>query len=336
MMKKMRRTGAALVAMLTAITMLGGCLDEEYEYSEYPEENGYSEEYEYPEESSSYESSDEDSSYAYSSSASGDLTIENFPLGTVREASGTIAVVTIVADDANAAWDFENGNGSQLLADYHEELGKAMSWLEKHIAEYGSQVNYIWDWEEHEELLYEASFKTDLGNTINDHGEGVLEADEIIERNIDSKAIMDSLNADSITYIFAVKTAPNARCRPCTFCVGTGISESQKDYWYYMDGKEEPPYEFIILLMEDDAFWDMTIAHEWIHTLGAPDLYAPGQKGIPQEFVDYLEQTGTNDIMANDGNGNAQITDITAYYMGLIDSCETVDEWGLLPSDYVK
>jgi len=330
-MRIQRIETAVLAVLLAGVTLMCGCLDEDYEYSD---DYSSSQEYEYPEESDSYDEYVDTELYSDSSSASsGDFTIYNYPKGTVKEASGTIAVVTIIADDGTSAWDFESGNGAQMLSSYHEELGNAMSWLEKHIKEYGKDINYIWDWEEHEELLYEASFKTDLGNTINSHGEGVFEADEIIANTIDSEAIMKSLNADGITYIFAVKTDPNSTCMPCTFCVGTGIEESQKDYYYYMEGREEPPYEYIILLMRENTLWYVTIAHEWIHTLGAPDLYAPGQRGITQELVDYLAQSGTNDIMADDGNENATITDITAYYMGLIDQSETVDQWGLAESD---
>jgi len=331
---KTKKTAALFAILLAGVTILSGCLDEDYEYSD---DYSASQEYEYPEESDSYDEYVEDESYSddsSSSESSGDFTIYNYPMGTVKEASGTIAVVTIIADDATSSWDFESGNGDRMLSGYHEQLGNAMSWLEDHIKEYGRDINYIWDWEEHEELLYEASFETDLGNTINSQGDGVFEADEIIANTVDSEAIMESLNADGITYIFAVKTDPNAKCMSCTFCVGTGIEDSQKDYYYYMEGKEEPPYEYIILLMRENSLWHITIAHEWIHTLGVPDLYAPGRKGITQEFVDYLAQSGTNDIMADDGNENAEITDITAYYMGLIDHSETVDEWGLAESGF--
>ena len=43
-MKKIRKTAATIAVMLAAISMLGGCLDEDYEDYEYSDEDG--EEYE--------------------------------------------------------------------------------------------------------------------------------------------------------------------------------------------------------------------------------------------------------------------------------------------------
>ena len=147
---------------------------------------------------------------------------------------------------------------------------------------------------------------------------------------------MSSLNADGIVYYFVVKTSPNATNRPCTFDVGTGISNSQKDYWYYMDGKEEPPYDFIILLTnEDEEFYDSVIAHEFMHTLGAPDLYMASWYGMTQDLVDYMYSSKSHDIMLNMYEPY-EITDITAYYTGLTDYSETVKEWGLEPSSHEK
>ncbi len=323
----------ALTMIMAGALILSGCDDEDFEYSE---DSEYSEEQEPSENQEDKDSgSDTEEEYSFSTPSEG-LSIYDYPMGTVKEAEGTIAVVTILADDADSSWDFENGNGSDVLGRYHDVLGKGLGWLEKNIAQYDKEIKFVWDFNEHEELLYKAAFKTDLGATINDQPEGLFEADEIISNTVDSAAIMKSLNADGIVYFFAVNSKPDTRCRSCSFNVGSGPEESQKDYWYMMEGMEEPPYEYVFLILnyKNEFEEPCVVSHEWIHTLGVPDLYMPGIKGITQEFVDYAFSSGLPDIMLDQSAPNVKITDITAYYMGLTDYSETVAEWGFAPSEH--
>lgn len=321
-MRVVKKIGMLL--MLVSV-ILAGCMDEEYE--EYETET--EQEYDDAEGYGSYDSEEPESDDEISES-SGELDLNNYPMGTVKEVEGNIAVVTIVADDASTSWVFESGNGAEVLAKYHDRLGSAMEWLEKNIAEYGRDVHFIWDWEEHEELLYDAPFETDLGSTINSQKEGIFEADEIIASRINSEAIMRSLNADGIVYMFAVNSDPNATNVSCSFDVGSGPERSMKDYWYMMEGKDEPPYEFLVLMLNhrNQFIEASTIAHEFIHSLSVPDLYAASDM-IPQDFVDYAWDSKLTDIMQDDEEKGARITEVTAYYMGLIDHSDMIDEWGL-------
>ena len=327
-MRVVKKIGMMLMLLMLVSVILAGCMDEEYEdYEEYETET--EQEYDDAEGYGSYDSEEPESDDEISES-SGELDLNNYPMGTVKEVEGNIAVVTIVADDASTSWDFESGNGAEVLAKYHDRLGSAMEWLEKNIAEYGRDVHFIWDWEEHEELLYDASFETDLGSTINSQKEGIFEADEIIASRINSEAIMRSLNADGIVYMFAVNSDPNATNVSCSFDVGSGPERSMKDYWYMMEGKDEPPYEFLVLMLNhrNQFIEASTIAHEFIHSLSVPDLYAASDM-IPQDFVDYAWDSKLTDIMQDDEEKGARITEVTAYYMGLIDHSDMVDEWGL-------
>ena len=327
-MRVVKKIGTMLMLLMLVSVILAGCMDEEYEdYEEYETET--EQEYDDAEGYGSYDSEEPESDDEISES-SGELDLNNYPMGTVKEVEGNIAVVTIVADDASTLWDFESGNGAEVLAKYHDRLGSAMEWLEKNIAEYGRDVHFIWDWEEHEELLYDASFETDLGSTINSQKEGIFEADEIIASKINSEAIMRSLNADGIVYMFAVNSDPNATNVSCSFDVGSGPERSMKDYWYMMEGKDEPPYEFLVLMLNhrNQFIEASTIAHEFIHSLSVPDLYAASDM-IPQDFVDYAWDSKLTDIMQDDEEKGARITEVTAYYMGLIDHSDMVDEWGL-------
>ena len=110
----------------------------------------------------------------------------------------------------------------------------------------------------------------------------------------------------------------------------------------------EYPYEICYMFMGEDGYYESPapIAHEMLHTFGAPDLYVADEYGITQEYVDYIAQNGLNDIMRNCYDPNTgspvydsvknEITDITAYYVGLTDYSETVQEWGFEPSQHVS
>ena len=333
-MKTTRKLCLICATLLLSSSMLGGCMDEDADYpeSDTAQESGSAEG---DEESGFWETEETSADDSETASASSDeWTLADYPMGTVKEVEGKIAVVTIVADDASSFWDFETGDGADKLAKYHDRLGDAMSWLEKNIAEYGRDVHFIWDWEEHQELLYDGAFSTDLGSTINKEKEGIFEADEIIASRVNSDAVKKSLQADGIVYLFALNSNPNSTNVSCSFDVGSGPERSMKDYWYMMEGKEEPPYEFLVLMLNhrNEFISSSTIAHEFIHTLSVPDLYAASDM-VPQEFVDYAWDNLT-DIMQDDEEPGVKITEVTAYYMGLVDHSDLVDQWGLGPSTH--
>lgn len=330
-MKTVKKTRMMFISLILTSLILAGCLDDDPDYDEYDIEA--QQEYDDTEDYDTYENEPESDDEMTESS--GELDIYSYPMGTVKEVEGNIAVVTIVADDASSSWDFESGNGTEVLSKYHDRLGSAMGWLENSIAEYGRDVHFIWDWEEHEELLYDASFETDLGSTINSQKEGIFEADEIIASRINSEAIMNSLQADGVVYFFTINSNPKSTNVSCSFDVGSGPERSMKDYWYMMEDKEEPPYEFLVLMLNHggEFIHASTIAHEFIHSLSVPDLYAASDL-IPQEFVDYAWDSNLTDIMQDDWEEGAHITEVTAYYMGLIDHSDMVDEWGLGPSTH--
>ena len=134
-MKTIKKISLMLAAGALSVLMLGGCMDEDEEYTEYETESAQESEASDVSEAGKAEEEASEKPDAYDGSvAGGELTLDNYPLGTVREVEGNIVVVTIVADDARSSWDFDNGDGAAKLAKYHEKLGAAMDWLEKSIA----------------------------------------------------------------------------------------------------------------------------------------------------------------------------------------------------------
>ena len=79
------------------------------------------------------------------------------------------------------------------------------------------------------------------------------------------------------------------------------------------------------------------MAHEIMHCFGAYDLYY-ASSAIPQAYVDHCRITDSNDIMYTVSLGTTipqLFTQLDAYYLGLVDSCDEVDTWGLGKSSFL-
>ena len=90
-----------------------------------------------------------------------------------------------------------------------------------------------------------------------------------------------------------------------------------------------------------------------LHTFGAPDIYWTDiytnyrlEYGITKDYVKQINKNGLNDIMRITWDPKTgkylyhsiaqEITDITAYYVGLTDESETVKKWGFEPSQHAQ
>ena len=278
---------------------------------------------------------------AICSASFAETTDPRFPAGTMGEPEGTVAVVSIYADDARFTWDLDRKKDQQAFQNAYEYLGIATEYLTKQIGKYGKKIRFVWDWEEHEELAYSAAFSTNLGNSINDSSAGVFEADEIISETIDTDAILKSTGADNIIYMFFINSDGSESHYSCSFWAGIDPADSQKDYYYALEklGDKPEPYEYCFIFM-GRATAGM-VAHEMIHPFAVPDLYGESNFGVTEELANYLEKINLNDIMQGTDERqknkiSENITDITAYYMGLIDHCDLVQKFNLKPSTHTN
>ena len=93
----------------------------------------------------------------------------------------------------------------------------------------------------------------------------------------------------------------------------------------YTDGERESP---------------ATYAHEILHLFGAPDLYeGSGDPYVDRALVDYVAETYPDDIMVStyedDGTSRfdvitKEISPLTAYCLGLTDTCPELEQFPLL------
>ena len=255
--------------------------------------------------------------------------------GTARELEGNIAVVSAFVSTPECQWDFDELFYTEAFQAYWLGLETAVKFIEEKSNEYGHSPHFIYDWYEHPELIYKGTADTDPMDMMST----MQAADQYIDSSIYTADILESTGADQVIYMLVYNTPAYNRTTSYTKIVlGMG---------------EEYPYEMCNMLMnvnDRENTLPSTIAHEMLHTFGAPDLYTTGGIssffGITQEFIDYLKQNNVNDIMRVDADfdpdkGEAdyesvwqEMTEITAYYLGLTDHSEIVEQWGLEPSQH--
>lgn len=347
-MKKRRILKNSVLCVCVAV-LLAGCgnaYDDEYgqdyydEYGEYEEYGGYDEsEYEDDynddyeeagydnEEYDDYEDENNSSNVSLNSHSAG----SNTSLGSCGELEGTTLVVSIYMDDSNGSWSGE----TSVIDDGYKYLGIATDWISKSAAKYGCNAKFIYDWNANSDLYYEGSVNIDMADVDNNGDNIDNTAWKFVDQNIDADALLQKYNANNIAYLFFVNTPESNNTTSCTRNYYEGMQFPYEMCYIYMfcDGEEETP---------------AAIAHEILHTFGAPDLYAADEYGdnygVSQELVNELERTKSNDIMYTTYDAKSEtpyydkitndFTDVDAYYVGLIDSCDFVNQWGLGASQH--
>ncbi len=135
---------------------------------------------------------------------------------------------------------------------------------------------------------------------------------------------MDRYGADNASFLFYFNTDYTNEVNPWTLSRRNG---------------EQVQREISNFYLRFDGF-DMTapgIAHELMHHYGARDLYY-ADEGIPQAYVDYLDEIDSKDIMhsvsASADSIPNDFTDLDAYYVGIAPRPAVADEWGLAYSEH--
>jgi len=303
---------------------------DEYEGgNEYDYEDDYDEGYEYDNQSEEYSSEEYDDYDSNEVASSGNASFSGAgnSLGSCSEMAGTTVLVSIFLDDANSSW----ASNPSAIDDALNYTGIATNWISKQAAAYGCNSNFIYDWKANSDLYYEGSVGTNMTDEENADGA----AWGFINANVDSQALLQKYNADNIGFMFYINTPLSNNNTSCT-----------RNYYEGM----EYPYEMCLIYMfcDNEEESPASIAHEILHLFGAPDLYSADTDGdnygVPQELVDELESTKSNDIMFTTYDAKKDVpyydkitndfTEVDAYYVGLTDSCDFVNQWNLQPSQH--
>lgn len=322
----MKRRIIACCLAASMVLGLAGCMEEEgYE--------GYEADYSEEQYESSEETEDEEfyseSETTYSDSEYG-YPYDNH-LGTAKELEGKIAVVSIFVNDATTGWNFESEADQQLDALIYKDLEIATDYLENVSKSYGKDVEFIYDWEQYPELAVDLDITDiDYREVDSNYNQFYNAGSNSIDQNVQTAKILSDVGADQVIYMMYFNTPETNTITSTTF--------------FCHDS--EFTYEICFMFMNCEGYLECPshFAHEMLHTFGVPDLYTAVDYGITQEYVDYAANSGLNDIMRiNDDPETGlyvydsipnEVTDITAYYAGLTDYSETVNEWGFAPSQH--
>lgn len=248
--------------------------------------------------------------------------------GSSDKLRGSTLIVMIFASDADYSWDFDDPDDMEKINNIQEYLNIACDYLTEQASSYGVKTWFTSDFMDHSDLMY----KLQSDEVLTDeqglyYGDADEAAWDFIDENIDEDHLRDKYRADNVIYFMAMNT--DASCDTLT-CTRVWYPDTDNDaeivYLLNVDlGTVNPPAVY---------------AHEILHTFGAPDLYDTNPEfGISRNFLDYVNSDMPNDIMltCSDPVTYSYVYDrvpndlgeVTAYYVGLTDHSDIVDEWDL-------
>ena len=247
--------------------------------------------------------------------------------GSAGKLQGRTVVISLFASDPQYEWTYDDDDKCSI-SDIRDYLNIAAVYLQDAAASYGGKVWFTTDFIDDPDLMYNVTLD-EVITTIEavDSCHIQDQAWEFIEENIDEDGIRDRYRADNIVYMMFLNTDRRTTAVSCTV-PWYPYSESDAEVVFlfnYDYGQVNPPAVY---------------AHEILHTFGAPDLYyCDTEYGMSAAFLDYVESDLSNEIMytcSDPVSGNYrydaivnEMSDLTAYYVGIIDHSDIAEEWGL-------
>ena len=239
----------------------------------------------------------------------------------------TVLVNVFLNDAAHGqTWDAE------ARADAVRRVQMAVDWIGTQAEKYDASVDLICD--RSEDGSDATLTRTYLLQNAIRGGENSTESSAFLD---EMDALCESLAADSRLAAYGAKHIGFLFFLPVS---GTSFTMA-----HYADDGENFYYEYSCLYRHD-AYTDgadespATYAHEILHLFGAPDLYDGSNDAyVDDALVAYVEDTYPDDIMLStyedDGTSRfdeitKQISPLTAYCLGLTDTCDEVAEFPLL------
>ncbi len=241
--------------------------------------------------------------------------ITDIPIGSATYLGGESVLVTIYLDD-NRRDTYEWTQDEVEVANRHFKI--AVDYMIEEGERYGQDVVIHY---EDESLRYFADIDANIEG--NDEYAANDEITSWIEQNVDTQAIMDEYQTNSIGYVFLVNGAGISFCYP--------YEEGDGQEWF-----DEKCYIYLYDLYGEGIYDNpATYAHEIMHMFGAVDLYDEfTSDGVTMDVVEYIEEEHPMEIMyttytqsegySYDSIPN-YISDITAYCIGWIDDCDEID-----------
>lgn len=252
--------------------------------------------------------------------------------GSAKYLDGSTVLVSIFLDDPDADWTEEDRklvlDNTDIACDFLVEEGER----------YGRNVNLIYDFTEHPDLEYHFKYnKAFPGSTYNtkEASDDVRQFDndviDYVHTNISSQDIMEKYHVNSIGFLVFIDHKADAA--------------TAHHYWTDYQGYYYEEIAFINLRWESSGnnVESDCYAHEILHLFGARDLYYTSQDcGVTKEFVDYVAEKYPKEIMLGNSadvvmgydSVSAEITNITAYFLGWKDYIAELEQFPSIKAKY--
>ena len=246
-------------------------------------------------------------------------------LGSAGMISDKTVVVSIFVNDSTTHWDFDLKADKDMRNTLYRHLGNGVKWIAKQCKTYGATPEFVYDWKKNPDLYYTYDFGQH--KLVREDGGGYYTQTDYLDANIDSQALLEKYEAQNIIYIFYFNTDKDNTVNSWAITHLNGV------YTEIINVYARDDYSGGFYIMPASSF-----AHEILHCFGAYDLYYASSE-IPQAYVDHLAKTRSKDIMYTVGLGGSitqKFTELDAYYVGLVDSCEEAETWGLGQSTYLE
>ncbi len=273
------------------------------------------------------------------------LTAHYYPYGNAARLSGRIVIFSIFPSGPDYSWDLAAESDQKLRDKCLKDLSSAVSFLEQKCAGYGSEVEFLYDWDEDPGLA--AVCESEYPVALKDEQAEKKSHAPLARSLADTPELKEKYQADSVIYLYFVNsdysntTNPHAHSFDARDIIAGNLMINDLVEYAVINLKYHQVQDENGSRVEEADFTagDIVIAHEMLHLFGAPDLYAGGEQGISREYADHLLDIKSKDIMLAGYAGASKLSqftlsEISAYYLGLADHCGDVEKYGLRVSQY--
>ena len=263
-------------------------------------------------------------------------------LGSAEYLEGNSAMVLIFADTDSFSWSFDNEEDRKLRSDIFGYVKIAAEWLEAEGRKYGKNLNIIYPENEKDKVLYyEARLEGGLPvDYYHKKKTSAAAESDFVSRFVDNEGIRKDYGCKNASYLIFYKNDPENEFTPFAYCCYDEELTYGYEFCYFPDS------------YGDYILCPSVIAHEYLHTFGAMDMYAvagfdPAPYNANENSRDYFNENFPTDIMFSTKSPltdaresdkiDNEITDVTAYYIGCVDfPSEIIDELRLVHSQFDK
>lgn len=244
-------------------------------------------------------------------------------LGSAGYLRGDVLLISLYINDERSAWNAEQEENARACVDV------ACRFLVQQAKNYGEELRFYYDVQEHPDLRYRAQFEADAEQDMT--GRFTRWLYRWIDENVPVAELQERYGTENVGFLALVAEEGGAY---------TNV--------YYIEDTARYFNEISVLfyyysyLRSTDREVPAVYAHEILHQFGAIDLYEDSPDFSPENIA-YVAETYPDDIMYSTYTDNGrlnyesihlEVSPVTAYYLGWLDELPEADQEGL--TDYER